>query len=39
MFEDVNEPHKLVEICRNMSICGGFKAMAASENYLGFILF
>ena len=31
-------PHNLAEIYRNMSICGGFRAMAARENYPGFIL-
>ena len=32
-------PQTLTEICRNMSICGGFRAIAARENYPGFILF
>ena len=31
-------PQTLAEICRNMGICYGFKAVVARKKYLGFIL-
>ena len=32
-------PQTLAEICKNMGICCGFRAVAARENYPEFILF
>ena len=32
-------PQTLTEICRNMGMCCGFRAVAAKGKYLGFILF
>ena len=36
--EDQRRPQTLAEICRNMGICCGFRAMAARDKYPGFIL-
>ena len=35
---DHRHPQTVAEICRNMSICRGFRAVAAREKYPGFIL-
>ena len=35
---DHRRPQTLAEICRNMGTCCGFRAVAAREKYLGFIL-
>ena len=35
---DDRRPQNLVEICRNIDICSGFRAMAATEKYPGLIL-
>ena len=35
---DHRRPQTLAEICRNMGICCGFRAVAAREKYPGFIL-
>ena len=35
---DHRRPQTLAEICRNMGICCGFRAVAAREKYSGFIL-
>ena len=32
-------PQTLAEMCRNMDICRGFRAVAAREKYRGLILF
>ena len=35
---DHRRPQTPAEKCRNMGICGGFRAVAAREKYPGFIL-
>ena len=35
---DHRRPQTLAEICRNMDICCGFRAVAAREKYPGLIL-